>query len=161
MLYSIGYQRLRPEELLHVAEALDAVVVDCRARPFSRKAGFGKKQIAALLGERYLWKGDVLGGPGGGSEPTADGLDWLVRYGDSRNMPYDRNLLLLCLEEAPGDCHRHLHIGAPLAARGVEVRHIYRDEVFTAAALEAALRDPDPDAEYALLDEPSPLGVSP
>jgi hypothetical protein len=45
-------------------------------------------------------------------------------------------LLLLCMEEAPGDCHRHhaicgLHFPAAV--------HIFRDEQFTAKTLQDAL----------------------
>lgn len=143
MIYTIGYQRITQGQLLHAAQALDATVVDVRSVPSSRKPGFSRRALETALGGRYEWHGDQLGGRPG---PTTEGLAWIERQ--------TRSVLLLCLEEAPGDCHRHHAIGAPLAQRGVEVRHIFRNEVFTAAELARVI---DTDEEYALLDEASPL----
>jgi uncharacterized protein (DUF488 family) len=128
MIYTIGYQRITQGQLLHAAQTFGATVVDVRSVPSSRKPGFSRRALEAALGPRYEWHGDKLGGRPG---PTADGLAWLARQ--------TRSVLLLCLEEAPGDCHRHHAIGAPLAQRGVEVRHICKDQVFTAAELALAL----------------------
>lgn len=144
-IHTIGYQRLTPAALLYVAVALDATVVDCRARPFSRKPGFGKNQIRELLGARYEWKGEILGGDGArglvlGGLPLPDGIDYL-----EREHAAGRRMLLLCLEEAPGECHRHASIAVPLAARGVEVLHIYREELVSARALQESLESPDAD----------------
>jgi len=40
------------------------------------------------------------------------------------------------MEEAPGDCHRHLAICGPHFPEAI---HIFRDEQFTARALQVAL----------------------
>ena len=51
---------------------------------------------------------------------------------------------MLCAEEAPGDCHRHHDICGPHFPDAV---HIFRDELFTAGALQEAL-NAGPDADY-------------
>jgi hypothetical protein len=52
--------------------------------------------------------------------------------------------LLLCAEEAPGDCHRHHDICGPHFPGAV---HIFCDELFTAGALQEAI-DAGPDADH-------------
>lgn len=57
-------------------------------------------------------------------------------------------LILLCQEEAPGDCHRHkiaLQLSGPVA-------HIYRGEVVMAEELERSERE-DSDYAWSPLDE--------
>jgi hypothetical protein len=105
-LYSAGYGQMQPEELVTLATQLGAIVVDVRANPGDRgrcKTGFRRKQLESLLGDRYLWRGDVL--PGFGRDTLA-GRQWLGTY--------DRRAILLCAEHAPGDCHRHQTIAVPL-----------------------------------------------
>lgn len=104
-LYTIGYQRLMPQDLLAIASRLDALVVDCRVMPWSRKPGFSRAQLQRDLGRRYVWRGDHLGGRG---FTDAAGLD-SVRTDLQRG----RTLLLLCMEAAPQDCHRHFTICGP------------------------------------------------
>lgn len=115
MIYTIGYARLAPARLLEIATALDAQVVDVRRSPRSRIAGYGARQLPALLGSRYVWAGDTLGG----GQVTEAGL--ALVEGLARTSP----VILMCLEHSPGDCHRHHDIALPLARRGWAVRHIY------------------------------------
>lgn len=149
MIYSIGYEYLAPADLAAIAVKLNARVIDVRSRPSGRvKRGFARKDLQHLIeqgGGSYDWRGFELGGRGLGV--LARGLDYLAARADDSGM-LERNLLLLCQESAPGDCHRHHAIAMPLAARGVTVVHIYEDEVFTATALQRALDDDDPDAAY-------------
>jgi hypothetical protein len=143
-IYTIGYQRLAPSRLLHIAQQLDALVVDCRFKPVSRKPSFGGRQLSFLLGDRYTWKGNVLGGRlgGGQSHTTPKGIQWIK---DQK-----RNLILLCLEEAPGDCHRHHDICGP---HFPDALHIFEDELFTANDLNSALAgDCDCDSSGLLAD---------
>lgn len=140
MIFTVGYQRLSPDALAELARQLDATVVDVRSVPTSRKRGFGRHQLASLLGARYVWRGDMLGGRAPERPRWAEGLEWL------RAQP--GNLLLLCLEEAPADCHRHeiaLALGAPVA-------HVYQVEVIEAAELERSCRE-GTDYECELLDD--------
>jgi hypothetical protein len=130
MIFSVGYQKLTQAELGELVKDLDALLIDCRSYPSGRvKKGFSKADLAAALGERYVWKGDVLGGKG--RKATPEGLEWLKAQ--------DGRLLLMCMEHSPGDCHRHYDIAVPLAADGVVVRHIFEQEVIDAPDLQAAI----------------------
>jgi uncharacterized protein (DUF488 family) len=129
MIYTIGYQRLAPERLLQIAEGLDAVIIDVRSIPRSRKRGFGRRSLETLLGRRYQWRGDGLGGLGEISPIYIQAL-----------RQYQGDAILMCLEEAPGDCHRHWDICAPHIP---DAMHIFRDEIFTARELQRAIDDGD------------------
>jgi hypothetical protein len=114
-------------------DALDAVLIDCRHKPISRIAGFSGRELAKQFGHRYQQRGHELGG-----RTTPEGI------ASVRALGIRGNALLLCLEEAPGDCHRHDDIcGRALSGRGP----IFRNELFNAGALQAAL-DAGPDADY-------------
>ena len=135
MIYSIGYAALTPERLDAIASHFQAVVVDVRSIPTSRHRGFGGRQLAALLGPgRYVWKGDVLGGRPPGVLP--EGLAFL------RALEPDQNVLLLCMEEAPGDCHRHRAIALALLPE-IDVVHICQDELVDASELQRAIEEDD------------------
>ena len=101
-IYSWGYDNSTPDRLEELAETLAARVIDVRSVPNSRRPGFGRRQLEALLGVRYVWKGETLGGRAPGVTPQ--GLAYL------RSLPPEENVILLCKEAAPGDCHRHFAI---------------------------------------------------
>ena len=79
--------------LLTLADDLDAVIIDVRARPLSRKPGFSKSSLVSLLASRYEWRGDVLGGrvKGRGAGVTKGGIEMLRSRGGE-------NLVLMCME---------------------------------------------------------------
>lgn len=138
MIYTIGYAKLSLPKLRRLLVNLDAQLIDCRSRPFSRIPGYSKAALIDTFAARYEWRGDQLGGQGNTSK---EGVARLKRESGAKN------LLLMCLEEAPGDCHRHHDICWPRLPDAV---HIFRGELFTAAALQKAF-DAGPDAEYDLL----------
>jgi uncharacterized protein (DUF488 family) len=138
LIFTIGYQALSSQRLLDITEALDALVIDVRSVPRSRKPGFSKGALGDLLGKRYLTMGENLGGR---TPITAASIATLRTVAAERN-----DVILLCLEEAPGDCHRHATI---CSAHFPEAVHIYRDELFTARALDLAIAR-GPEVEYAL-----------
>ena len=76
LIWTIGYQRLAPQRLRCLAEDLDAWVVDTRHVPVTRIRGYGKNQLRDLLGDRYEWRGDELGGRG---HVTGEGIGRLKR----------------------------------------------------------------------------------
>jgi hypothetical protein len=124
LIYTIGYQRLTSRRLEKIVGDLDAILVDCRYRPFSQRPEFSGDRLAEQFGARYQQRGHELGGHG---HTTVDGIDRL-RLDAER-----ATLLLLCMEEAPGDCHRHHAICGPHFPAAV---HIFRDEQFTAKTLQ-------------------------
>jgi uncharacterized protein (DUF488 family) len=145
MLYTVGYQHHTPETLRNLLDSLQVdLLVDVRSSPRSRKRGFGRAKLEGYFGKRYQWRGDRLGGRGAG--PTKAGLDELARD--------RRTLMLMCMEEAPGDCHRHGSIAVRLLPR-LDVCHVFRDQVIRASSLEACIegrRAGNKDAEYEYTD---------
>jgi hypothetical protein len=138
LIWTIGYQRLEPERLRCLAVELDALVIDTRHVPKTRIKGYGPKQLETLLGWRYRWAGNELGGRG---HVTPSGIAALKSV--------SRNVLLMCVCHAPGDCHRHQDICGP---HFPDALHICEDEVVTAAELERSIRQ-DTDYECTYLDD--------
>ena len=133
MILTIGYAALHPGDLMALATRLNARIVDVRSMPSSRRPGFGGRQLAALLGDRYEWAGRTLGGRCPITPGAIEALAARHRAGE--------RLILLCLEESPAECHRHAAIAWPLEVLGVPVYHLYRGEVLRAHELERAARD--------------------
>lgn len=143
-IYTAGYAKMDPRTLHALAEGLDCTVVDIRGRPISRRPGFGKRQLEALLGPRYTWWGDHLGGVY--HLPNAEKL-WPQGCRNLVSMMTTEKLrpLLLCQCHAPGGCHRHQVAKVLMGLGAVQVVHIYENETVDAAALERVL---DTDDEY-------------
>jgi uncharacterized protein (DUF488 family) len=130
MIYTIGYQRLEVAQLDAILDELDADLVDVRSAPHSRRPEFRKAELEKHFGSRYIWKGDVLGGiPKGATthRVTDAGIDWLKCR--------ERNVLLMCAEHHPGDCHRHLLIAGP---HFPEALHIWEGGLYRAGDLTAS-----------------------
>ncbi|RZN30495.1 hypothetical protein [Bradyrhizobium sp. Leo121] len=137
MIYTIGYHALTPARLQLIASRLGARVIDVRGGTMRAKSGFGRRQLEALLGEAYEWRGDRLGNRGT-NRVTREGIAELKQEDQTKT------LLLLCVCESPEGCHRHMQITGPHFPAAL---HIWRDEVFTSAALQAAI-DEGEEAEY-------------
>lgn len=155
-LWTVGYAKMTSQrELGALVERLNAVVVDVRKKPISRKPGFGIQQLEELFGSDYLWMPDLGGLPS--SEQTGSkqvdmarlraessssfsplwkrwerGSDRLASIRIAGRAP----LILLCQEESPGDCHRHLIV----LRSGIMARHVVRDRWCDAAEYEAGAR---------------------
>jgi hypothetical protein len=129
MLYTIGYQRLGGAGIARIARGLDAVLIDVRAKPVSRIPGCSGRALRESLGAAmYNWRGRELGGDKPHYRKTDPVVvDWLRRFAGHRSL----HGILLCMEEAPGDCHRH-RICLDLA---LDAHHIFRDELIHAAEL--------------------------
>lgn len=139
MIYSVGYQKMTPQGLVKLCDKLDiGTVVDARSKPVSRRPGFGRRQLEELLTHRYAWKGDVLGGMAPGV--TSEGVNYLQKVNSAAEVGH---ILLLCLEEAPGECHRHHDIAPRLLKRGIDVHHIFQDHIVKASELQRSIDDDD------------------
>jgi len=131
IIWSIGYEHLSPGVLGAIVRDLGALLVDCRSVPWSRTPAFRQADLVHRFGERYCWRGLDLGGRSPGPKPA--GLAWLQDKAEA-----GRRVLLLCLEAAPGDCHRHRAIALRLLP-AIDIAHIYGDEVILASELERAI----------------------
>lgn len=135
MILTIGYQNLRPAELLSLATQLDATVIDVRGSLNRCKSGFGPRQLEALLGARYEYRGNKGLGNRHPNYVTDAGIAWLAEQEKQ-----GRTLIIMCQEHSPADCHRHHQIACQLLwSHEVHALHICDDEVIDAAELEAAL----------------------
>lgn len=148
MLLTIGYQAIIPGDLVLVASDFDARVIDVRSRPHSTRAGFGRLQLARLLGPRYEWRGDMLGGRYLDLGRKTLRTEWTVGTLWLAERSQRENLLLLCLEQCPGDCHRHaLSVGVARDLGHGTCFHIYtaegESEVIDVLELERSTRAGD------------------
>jgi uncharacterized protein (DUF488 family) len=143
-LYTIGHSR-HPSgqfvELLrrHGIETL----VDVRSHPVSRFAPqFNRKALAASLedaGVEYEFAGDTMGGrPSEREYYDSGGYVLYGRVAESERflsalrqirlrLQGGRRMAVMCAEEDPSGCHRHLLVGRVLEREGVEIRHIRAD----------------------------------
>src|SRR4051812_40806052 len=119
MIYTIGYAGMNVERLAEILTTLKVTrLYDCRSIANSRHRGFGGRQLAARFPGLYVWMGVHLGGRGSG--PTQEGIELLAH-------PHGRTqiTMLMCMEEAPGDCHRHRTVAVPLLQHGIDCTHVY------------------------------------
>lgn len=121
MIYTFGYMigTLRQTERFMAAKKVD-LLVDLRSAPYSRrpdKYEFNRNSLRIVLRDRYLWKGDALGGKPGPATP--EGIAWLLDQEKAK-----RALLLMCVERDPLQCHRFQDIGRRLLAQGLDIMHL-------------------------------------
>lgn len=141
-------------QLLH-SQAVE-VLVDVRSQPYSRySAHFNKKPLKEGIkeaGMMYLFLGQELGGrPKGAGFYDEDGYVFYDRVAEAdfflegverlqRGIKKYR-VAMMCSEENPAVCHRHLLVGRVLTERGLTVLHIRGDgQVQTNEQLKRAQR---------------------
>ncbi|HEY7061168.1 MAG TPA: DUF488 domain-containing protein [Chloroflexota bacterium] len=153
-IYSIGHSNHALDTFLALLgqHAVD-VVADVRSEPYSKYCPhFDKRALEAAVreaGRRYVYLGRELGGRPVGSEYyDAEGyvLYWRRAaaeefLGGIKRLERGRaqhRIALLCSEEDPAGCHRHLLVGRVLERRGGALTHIRGDgRLQSAAALES------------------------
>ena len=140
MIYTIGYARLTPGRLSTILDLLHVdLLIDARSSPRTRVAGMGMLQLNTRFGSRYQWRGETLGGRIAIAPKAIAAL-----AEESRS----KTLMVMCMEEAPAECHRHHTIARPLGALGIPVSHVYREEIVSASELDASIeKDRDYECE--------------
>ena len=142
-LFTIGHSNHSREAFLERLRqhAID-VLVDVRSQPYSRYTPhFNTDELRAAVTEqgiRYVFLGRELGGrPEGAafydaeghvlygrvaeSAPFLEGVEKVLRGGRMYRVA------LMCSEENPAVCHRHLLVARVLSERGANVVHIRGD----------------------------------
>jgi len=124
MIYTVGYQNITIEQLEQIMEEKDiGLLIDVRSIPYSRNPGkreFNKNRLRDVLGDlKYVWWGDICGGKRGPVIPTC--IESLKLYA----MPGEENILLLCLEGDPRECHRYYDISIRLLEHDIDAVHIF------------------------------------
>lgn len=154
-LFTIGHSALPASRLVELLESHSIdTVVDVRSQPYSRiHPQHNRESLRDVLRSRqirYAFMGDTLGGrpqdqrhydeqghvnysSWSDSPEFRSGLSRLIRCLDTYRVA------LLCSEEDPNDCHRHLLIARALLERGWEgsaILHIRaKGRVISEAAL--------------------------
>jgi uncharacterized protein (DUF488 family) len=141
-IFTIGHSSLELAEFLTLLVAHQVKIVgDVRSRPGSfRFPQFNREPLEACLasaGIQYEFFGESLGGRP--ADPRAYHADGLVSYearrgaadflaGVDRVIELSRmsNIVLMCAEEDPLQCHRFLMICPALLERGATPLHIHR-----------------------------------
>ena len=140
MILSIGHGAVKSaDELLALLKQHEVtLLVDVRTKPYSRwQPDFNRPALAARLGKKYVWMGEVLGGLGPPIEKSA--IDRLVRIGENERVA------VMCSEAHPSKCHRHSTIAKRLLERGIEVLHILKDgSILTSTEMEGGTPDKKP-----------------
>jgi uncharacterized protein (DUF488 family) len=149
-VFTVGHPNHTLDRLLHLLELHGIeVVADVRSAPWSRRLPwFNQNVLAKALagrGVKYVFLGKELGGKPAGAD--FDG----VRDRDERyrrmaataafSAGIERvargagqfRVALLCSEDDPSICHRHLLIAPALVACGIAVKHIRGDGSVQAA----------------------------
>lgn len=139
-IYTIGYGSRDLETFLSLLRKYQIKnLVDIRTSPYSRyKPEFSRQSLINFLetrGIQYRHMGDTLGGQPKDPECYHDGK---VDYEKVARQHFfqeglqqlskislqDQNVVLMCSEEKPENCHRSKLIGKSLKSSGYEVLHI-------------------------------------
>lgn len=142
-LFTIGHSNHPEEKFLELLDAHSIqVLVDVRSQPYSRfNPQYNSSPLKALVesaGLKYLFMGDQLGGrPEGDDLLDEDGRALYHRMALSPKFMEgiarlergvrDWRVAIMCSEEDPAVCHRHLLVTRVIRERGVEIRHIRGD----------------------------------
>jgi len=143
-IFSIGYGNRDVQETLRLVLLNNCrFLIDIRSNPYSRfQPDYNKESLEVACSKaniRYVFMGDLLGGrpksqhcyDDQGRVDYArlasegyfqDGLERLERA-----LAKDLNVVLLCSELRPEQCHRSKLIGQALLPRGIDVFHIDTD----------------------------------
>jgi uncharacterized protein (DUF488 family) len=142
-IFSIGHSNQSIEAFLALLQQHQIqVLVDIRSSPYSKYVSqFNSTSLAVAVrqaGIKYMFMGQELGGrPDGAEFYDADGH---VLYNRVAEAPFfldginrlkkggrTYRVAIMCSEEDPTVCHRHLLIGRVLTKQGVDLLHIRGD----------------------------------
>ena len=117
-IYTIGYERMTVERLVAIMdEKKISLLIDVRSKPFSRNPQFNRNNLVRVLGDRYLWKGNILGGLNGPA--SEEGIAFLVTIRQTETV------LMMCMETGPRSCHRFYDIATRLhQGHGIDAIHL-------------------------------------
>lgn len=121
-MFTVGYANKTLSDIIALMITRRIIwLVDVRSIPFSRKPEFNRPALERALGKRYCWDGARLGGKGWPVKPEGydEGLKDLVQRGKLVNV------LVMCMEKDPDQCHRKRWIAADLKEQfGVDCTHL-------------------------------------
>ena len=154
-IYTIGYGNRNIDEFLQLLKKYQIqYLIDIRSSPYSKyNADFSKQRLKAHLSGfnvRYVYMGDALGG-----RPNVPScyMDGRIDYQKLREKVFYKqgitrlrkaweqkiNVVVMCSEAKPEECHRSKLIGETLIECGIDVAHI--DENGEIKTQEEAIRE--------------------
>ena len=121
-LYTFGYSGKQPEELLALAEQLNATVADIRFSPRSRVPQWSGGRLARLLGDRYrplpaLGNRNYKGGP-------IELVDPETGIAQVASLLAHQPVILLCVCAEVEHCHRRLAAEIIDNRYGMQITHL-------------------------------------
>lgn len=140
-VYTLGYYGRDPEQVLALAERLDATVFDCRFSPRSRDPRWSGKRLSELMQSRYRHVRQF------GNRNYKGGPIELVDYPAGIQMieAAGNNVILMCVCKDYKKCHRTT-IAVALESDGYETYEIGEIAVDNTPQL---IRTPQPESQPA------------
>lgn len=123
-LFTLGHGNRRIADFLKILDRYEInLLVDVRTSPYSKyMVEYNKKELENLLGSRYTWRGDILGGMRPLRAPGfSQGIKELLE------LKKQGNICIMCSELEPENCHREQWIASDLRSMGENVKHILKD----------------------------------
>ncbi|MCZ3366510.1 MULTISPECIES: DUF488 family protein [Methanobacterium] len=142
MIYTIGHSNMTQKSFVDILKSFKIdIVVDVRSSPYSKFVShFNREDIKRSLienGMRYIFLGDYIGGKPRDKKYYENGevnyrlIAQSDRYIEGINriieLNNENNIVLMCSEEDPYNCHRHNLITQTLVKKGLEVTHIRKN----------------------------------
>ena len=139
IIYTIGHSNRKASELIQILHHYQTqLVADVRSEPYSKYSPqFNKETIKQVLinsGIKYLFLGKELGARPKDQNCYINGkvsfeklrASDIFKQGVSRLLDEAKknNIVLMCSEKEPINCHRSILISRVLEQEGVEVKHI-------------------------------------
>lgn len=140
-LYTIGYGNRNPEVFLSLLKEFKIeYLIDIRSKPYSKyNPSFNQnelKRILELNSIKYVFMGDTIGGrptdlscydsEGKVNYDAIKGKEFFQSGIDRLKTAYSKNInvVLMCSESKPCECHRSKLIGAVLDIEKITLSHI-------------------------------------
>jgi uncharacterized protein (DUF488 family) len=142
MIYTIGHSNMTQKSFVDILKSFKIdIVVDVRSSPYSKFVShFNREDIKRSLienGMRYIFLGEYIGGKPRDKKYYENGkVNYMRvaqgdRYSEGINriieLNNENNIVLMCSEEDPYNCHRHNLITQTLVKKGLEVTHIRKN----------------------------------
>lgn len=142
MMYTIGHSNINQESFIQILVLFKIqLLVDIRSSPYSKFVPhFNRENLKTALKDhniKYMFLGDKIGGKPkykkyyqngkvnydliAKSQSYKDGINKIIEFKSGED------IVLMCSEEDPYNCHRHNLITQTLVKKGLEVVHIRKD----------------------------------
>jgi hypothetical protein len=128
-VYTIGIDGMPADALQETVKALGVnLVADCCWKP--------QRAYRAAMGDAYEWAGDRLSGGRTRQGQREEGLKWLLGL-----VAAGKTVMMLYPTPEPGSCNRHHLIGKLMLERGVDLIHVFEEELILDSELRNSIKE--------------------